>query len=88
VPSDAIPVTRLEALLEELIDAQERKLRRLGERIVPGITLDDLLAPDDVPALAADRDFMYEDGVLAGMMAVRTAVRAWAAAARSDPGDG
>ncbi len=72
----AVPLPDLEALLDELITQQESKLRRLGERIVPGITLDDLLAPDDVPALAADRDFMYESGVLAGLLSARTAIRA------------
>ena len=66
----------IDTLLGEMIAQQESRLRRLGRRIVPEVTLDDLLAPDDVPALAADRDFMYEDGVLAGLLAARTAIRA------------
>ncbi len=68
----------VERLIVEMIAQQERRVRALAERIVPEVTLDDLLSPDDVPRLARDPNFMYEDGYLAALMAVHTAVRAWA----------
>jgi hypothetical protein len=65
-----------EELLDELVSYQEDRVRALGKRIVPHLTYDELYAPDDVPALAADRDYMHENGILAGLMMARTALRA------------
>lgn len=66
----------LEALLAELIDAQQRRLLGLARRIVPTLTADDLLQPHDHAALQASPDFHFEDGMLAGYLAVRAALRA------------
>jgi hypothetical protein len=70
------------ARLAELVAHQETRVRVAGRRIVPTVTLDDLLSPDDVPALRADPEFLYEDGVLAGLLAAETAIRALFAEAR------
>ena len=69
-------VLSIQALLEELAVQQEARVRRLASRVVEEVTYDDIFAPDDVPALRGDPDYMYEDGLLAGILAVQTALRA------------
>jgi len=66
----------LDRLLEEMIAAQQKRLLDLGRRIEPGLTPEDLLQPHDHPKIAASADFNFEDGVLAGYLAVRAALRA------------
>lgn len=66
----------VERTIVEMIAHQEARVRRLAARVVPEVTLDDLLSPDDVPRLASDPEFMYEDGTLAGLMSAHTALRA------------
>ena len=65
-----------EALLEEMIGSQRERLIALARRIDPTLTAEDLLQPHDHPALQANPDFHFEDGVLAGYLAMRTALRA------------
>ncbi len=65
-----------ERLLDEMIAAQRRRVLELASRIQPGIPEDDLFQPHDHPALAAHPDFNFEDGILAGYLAVRAALRA------------
>jgi hypothetical protein len=66
----------LDALLEELIEAQRRRLLDLARRLVPELTPEDLLQPHNHPALLSSPDFNFEDGILAGYLAVRAALRA------------
>jgi len=65
-----------ERLLEEMILAQRRRLLDIARRIEPGLAPDDLLQPHDHPRISADPDFNFEDGILAGYLAVRAALRA------------
>ncbi len=67
---------KLDRLLDEMIQAQRRRLLELAARILPGVTTDDLFQPHDHPALAANPEFNFEDGILAGYLAVRAALRA------------
>ncbi len=67
---------RVDHLLEEMIEAQRRRLLELAARILPGVVADDLFQPHDHPALAAHPEFNFEDGILAGYLAVRAALRA------------
>ncbi len=67
---------RLEGLLVRMIAGQERRLHELAQRTVPGVTPEDLLLPDDVPELRDDPDFLYEAGLLAGLLSAQAAVRA------------
>ena len=69
-------VDGLDRLLEEMIEDQRRRLLALAERLVPGLGPDDLLQPHDHPQLAASPDFNFEDGILAGYLAFRAALRA------------
>jgi hypothetical protein len=66
----------IERLLEEMIDAQRERLLVLARRLAPQLAPDDLLQPHDHPPLAASTDFNFEDGVLAGYLAFRAALRA------------
>jgi len=68
--------TRLEALFTELETQQEKKVLRLAQELRPNVTWDDLLQPQDLPEVASDPTFNYEDGLLAGLKAARMAVRA------------
>lgn len=66
----------IERLLDGMISAQRDRLAELARRIEPSLAPDDLLQPHDHPALAASPDFNFEDGVLAGYLALRAALRA------------
>ena len=59
-----------------MIDSQRRRLAELAARILPDATPEALLAPHDHEALAAHPEFNFEDGILAGYLAVRAALRA------------
>jgi hypothetical protein len=67
---------RTEKLWDELIQQQERKLLRLAQELRPNVTWDDLLQPQDLPEVANDPTFNYEDGLLAGIKAARMSFRA------------
>jgi hypothetical protein len=66
----------LERVLDEMIEGQRRRLITLARRIEPDLTPDDLLQPHDHPRLSAHPEFQYEDGILAGYLAIRAALRA------------
>jgi len=66
----------LERLLEEMIEAQRARLLALARRILPSATLEDLLQPHDREVLSSNPQFNFEDGILAGYLAVRAALRA------------
>lgn len=63
-------------LIEELIDQQQKKLLACAERVVPRITTDDLLQPNDFPELEHHPHFRYEEGILEGLLSARMAIRA------------
>jgi hypothetical protein len=63
-------------LLDEMIDAQRKRLSELARRIAPELTPEDLLQPHDHSRIASDPEFNYEDGILAGYLAIRAALRA------------
>jgi hypothetical protein len=66
----------IERLLEELITRQQARLLDLARRIEPAITPEDLLQPHNHPRIAGHPDFNFEDGMLAGYLAIRAALRA------------
>jgi len=65
----------VERLVGELEELQRRKVMDLARRLRPGLTLEDIANPHDFPELD-DRDWQYEDGVLAGIQSVLAALRA------------
>jgi len=65
-----------EKLLEEMIEGQKRSLLACGRRIVPRLTPEDMLQPNDYPELENHPHFRYEEGVLAGLQGALAAIRA------------
>ncbi len=63
-------------LLGEMIDAQSARLLAIARRIEPSLTSEDLLQPHNHPRLAGSPEFNFEDGILAGYLAIRAALRA------------
>ncbi|MFN0064764.1 MAG: hypothetical protein ACKVOH_00855 [Chlamydiales bacterium] len=64
------------ALLDELVALQEKTLLKMGRQFVPTLTEEDVLQPMDYPQLEYNAPFRYEEGLLAGMHSVRSAVLA------------
>ena len=65
----------VESLLIGMETLQAEKVFTLARRLSPGITREDMRNPHDFPELG-DRDWHFEDGILTGIQAVLTAVRA------------
>ena len=63
------------ALLASMEELQARKVIDLARRLCPGLTAEDIRNPHDFPELN-DTDWHFEDGQLAGIQSVVTAVRA------------
>lgn len=66
----------MEALFQELEEGYREKLLLLGRRIVPTLTPDDVLQPNDYPELENHPHFRYEEGVLAGIQTAHMALLA------------
>ena len=66
----------IDRLLEEMIETQRSRLLWIARRIEPSLTPEDLLQPHNHPRLAASPEFHFEDGILAGYLAIRAALRA------------
>ena len=69
-------LNQIDQILNELIQHQQQKIQECAEGIVPGLTEEDLLQPNDFPQLENHPYFRYEEGVLAGFLTVQMALRA------------
>jgi hypothetical protein len=65
----------LEALLALMIGQQRDKVLAVALDILPHLQPDEIQDPQDYPEVAADTMFNYEDGLLAGLLSVRAALR-------------
>jgi hypothetical protein len=65
----------VEEMLEEMAQMHRKALLALGRRIVPTLTPEDMLQPNDYPELEHHPEFRYEEGVLAGIQSAQIAVR-------------
>lgn len=74
--NNAVEWPKVEKLLTELVEGQHKTLLRLGRRVVPTLTSEDMLQPNDFAELDAHPEFRYEEGILAGMQMVQMALRA------------
>lgn len=68
--------SEIEETIEEIIEDQKKKLLQLGRRIIPHLTPEDMLQPNDYPELENHPHFRYEEGLLAGLQTIQTALRA------------
>ncbi len=66
----------IDNLVEELIENQKKALLKCGRRIIPTLTPEDMLQPNDYLELENNPHFRYEEGILAGMQSVQMALRA------------
>lgn len=64
------------SLFDELIEQQKNKLLKISREIIPNVTLDDLLQPNDFPELENHPHFRYEEGILHGLQVAQTALLA------------
>ncbi len=64
----------LEELFDEMISLQEEKVFKLGQKIVPRLTREDILQPNDFPHLENHPYFRYEEGVLEGLRSAKMAM--------------
>lgn len=65
----------IENLLEEIRIMQEKALIEYARRIVPNLTSDDLLQPNDYPELENNPNFRYEEGIFSGIQSIQMAIR-------------
>jgi 8-oxo-dGTP pyrophosphatase MutT (NUDIX family) len=72
---DRSPLDEVLVLLSRMEELQARKVIELAQRLVPGLTAEDIKNPHDFPDLD-DTDWHFEDGQLAGIQSVAAAVRA------------
>lgn len=68
---------KVEQLLQEMVSGQQVKLLHCGRRIVPTLTPEDVLQPNDYLELENHPYFRYEEGMLAGIQSVQMALWAW-----------
>lgn len=62
-------------LIDELIDGQKKKLLEHARRIVPYVTAEDIMQPNDFPELENHPHFRYEEGILDGFQVVKAAMQ-------------
>ncbi len=67
---------KIDELLQELVQFHQDKLLQCGQRLIPHLTHEDLLQPNDYPELEFHPYFRYEEGTLAGIQTVQMAL--WA----------
>jgi hypothetical protein len=65
----------IDALVQEIAAQQEACLLASGRRLIPHLTREDLLQPNDFPELEEHPHFRFEEGVLMGIRTVQTALR-------------
>jgi hypothetical protein len=66
----------IDQLLQELVEFHHQKMVQCGQRILPHVTAEDLLQPNDFIELEYHSHFRYEEGILAGVQTVQMAL--WA----------
>lgn len=63
----------IEVMFDELADQQRKRLGAFARTLIPYLTEDDLLQPNDFPELENHPYFRYEEGVLEGILTARMA---------------
>ncbi len=66
----------IEEVVNELMDWQKKRLLREARDIIPYLTSDDILQPNDYPELENHPNFRYEEGILSGILTVQAALQA------------
>lgn len=64
----------IDKILNEIVDKQRLDLLKCGRRIIPNLTTEDILQPNDYLELENHPHFRFEEGVLAGMQTIQMAL--------------
>lgn len=67
----------IKKIIDQIIEGQQEKLLKAGRALVPKLTSEDVLQPNDYPELELNPFFRYEEGILEGMHTVRSALLAF-----------
>ncbi len=73
-PAEPITQAAVLTLLEGMIEQQRVKCLKIARRLVPYLTADDLMNPFDWPKVAENPQFVWEDGLLAGLQSAHAAI--------------
>ena len=65
----------VEEVLERMIRQQRDKVRDVALDMLPHLSPDDLQDPHEHPEVSDDATFNFEDGLLAGLLSARMALR-------------
>ena len=63
----------MEEIFEELVSYQKARVLARAREILPHLTEDDILQPNDFPQLEKNPFFRYEEGILEGILTARMA---------------
>lgn len=76
----------VDGVLRELVEFHKNQLLKNGRRIIPHLTSDDLLQPNDFQELEFNPHFRYEEGIVAGIQAAQMALWAFRTCSKSPIG--
>jgi len=62
-------------ILSEMIQLQRQKVMKIAQELGVHLTDEDILNPHDYPELQRSSRFNYEEGYLAGLLAVQMGLR-------------
>jgi hypothetical protein len=63
-------------MVYQMVERQKEKLLQLSRGIIPYLTYEDILQPQDFPELEQNPEFRFEEGYLMGLESVYFALRA------------
>lgn len=67
----------IKALANSIIEGQKKKLLDMGRSVIPYLTTEDIMQPNDYPELENNPLFRYEEGILEGMQTLQMAIQAY-----------
>lgn len=67
---------KIESLINQIVESQQKEVLKLASRIVPHITSEDVLQPNDFIELENHPHFRFEEGVLSGIQTTQMALLA------------
>lgn len=71
---DKVNWEAIDQLIGEMVEQQQKKLLKTGRYIVPTLTAEDVLQPNDYMELENNPHFRYEEGILAGLQSLQIAL--------------
>lgn len=67
---------RIEETVNQIAEQQRKELLKCGRRLIPNLTTEDILQPNDYNQLENNPHFRFEEGVLAGVQTLQMALLA------------